>query len=65
MGIGTGGYINIVQWGENSFGLYTHLGYEYNFNNWFSFVAAYQSEFIFRKTLTMNNTFLLEIGFRL
>jgi hypothetical protein len=64
MGIGTVGYINTVQWGENPFGLYTHLGFEYNFNECFSVVAAYQSEFIFRKSFTMNNAFLLEIGFK-
>jgi len=64
MGIGTIGYINTVQWGENPFGLYTHLGFEYNFNKWFSIVAAYQSEFIFRKSFTMNNAFLLEVGFK-
>jgi hypothetical protein len=61
MGIGTVGYINTA---ENPFGLYTHLGFEYNFTKWFSIVAAYQSEFIFRKSFTMNTAFLLEIGFR-
>ena len=65
MGIGTVGYINTIQWGDNPFGLYTHLGFEYNFNKWFCIVAAYQSEFIFRKSFTMNNAFLLEIGFKL
>jgi len=35
MGIGTVGYINTVQHGENPFGLYTHLGFEYNFVKWF------------------------------
>ena len=64
MGIGTIGYINTVQWGENPFGLYTHLGFEYNFNKWFSIVASYQSDFIFRKSFTMYNGFLLEIGFK-
>jgi len=64
MGIGTVGYINTIQWGENPFGLYTHLGFEYNFNKWFSIVAAYQSEFTFRKSFTMNNAFLLEVGFK-
>jgi hypothetical protein len=64
MGIGTVGYINTIQWGENPFGLYTHLGFEYNFNKWFSIVAAYKSEFIFRKSFTMNNAFLLEVGFK-
>jgi len=64
MGIGTIGYINTIQWGENPFGLYTHLGFEYNFNKWFGVVAAYQSDFIFRKPFTMNNAFLLELGFR-
>ena len=64
MGIGTVGYINTVQWGENPFGLYTHLGFEYNFREWLSIVAAYQSEFIFRRSFTVNNAFLLEIGFR-
>jgi hypothetical protein len=64
MGIGTVGYINTVQWGENPFGLYTHSGFEYNFNKWFGFVAAYQSEFIFRKSFTINNAFLFEISLR-
>ena len=64
MGIGTVGYINTVQWGENPFGLYTHLGFEYNFNRRVGIVAAYQSEFIFRKSFTMNNAFLLEIALR-
>jgi len=64
MGIGTIGYINTVQWGENPFGLYTHLGFEYNFKKWLGIVAAYQSEFIFRKSFTMNNAFLLEVGFK-
>jgi len=65
MGIGTVGYINTVQWGENPFGLYTHLGFEYNFTKWFGIVAAYQSDFIFRKSFTTYNGFLLEIGFKL
>jgi hypothetical protein len=64
MGIGTVGYINTIQWGENPFGLYTHLGFEYYFAKWFGVMAAYQSEFIFRKSFTMNSAFLLEIGFR-
>jgi len=64
MGIGTVGYINTVQWGENPFGVYSHLGFEYNFSNLFSMVAAYQSEFIFRKSFTSNSAFLLEIGFK-
>jgi len=64
MGIGTVGYINTVQWGENPFGVYSHLGFEYNFTKWFSMVAAYQSDFIFRKSFTTNNAFLLEIGVR-
>jgi hypothetical protein len=64
MGIGTVGYINTVQWGENPFGLYTHLGFEYNFKKRFGILAAYQSEFIFRKSFTMNNAFLLEIVFK-
>jgi len=64
MGIGTVGYINTIQRGENPFGLYTHLGFEYNFLKWFGIVAAYQSDFIFRKSFTMNSAFLLEIGFK-
>jgi hypothetical protein len=64
MGIGTVGYINIKQQGENPFGLYTHLGFEYNFVKWFGIVAGYQSDFIFRKSFTTNNAFLLEIGFK-
>jgi len=64
MGIGTVGYINTKQQGENPFGIYSHLGFEYNFLRWLGIMAAYQSEFIFRKSFTMNNAFLLEIGFR-
>jgi len=64
MGIGTVGYINTVQWGENPFGVYSHLGFEYNFSKLFSMVAAYQSEFIFRKSFTTNSAFLFEIGVR-
>ena len=65
MGIGTVGYINTKQKGENPFGLYSHLGFEYSFNELLGFVAAYQSEFIFRRTFTANNAFLLEIAFKL
>jgi hypothetical protein len=57
MGIGTVGYVNTINWGENPFGLYTHLGFEYYFNKWFGVVANYQSEFIFRNSFTMNNAF--------
>jgi hypothetical protein len=64
MGIGTVGYINTIQKGENPFGLYTHLGFEYNFVKWFGIVAGYQSDFIFRKPFTTNNAFLFEIGIR-
>jgi hypothetical protein len=64
MGIGTVGYINTKQQGDNPFGLYTHLGFKYNFVKWFGIVAAYQSDFIFRKSFTTNNAFLLEVGFK-
>ena len=64
MGIGTVGYINTIEWGENPFGLYSHLGFEYNFNHRFGIVAAYQSELIFRRSISMNNAFSLELGFR-
>ena len=64
MGIGTVGYINTIQRGDNPFGLYTHLGFEYNFVKWFGIVAGDQSDFIFRKSFTTNNAFLLEIGFK-
>ena len=64
MGIGTVGYINTIQRRENPFGLYTHLGFEYNFNRLLNIVAAYQSEFIFRKSFTMNNAFMLGIDFK-
>jgi hypothetical protein len=64
MGIGTVGYINTKQKGENPFGLYSHLGFEYNFNESFGLLAAYQSEFIFRKQFTSNNALLLETAFK-
>jgi len=65
MGIGTIGYINTLRRGENPFGVYSHLGFEYNLNNRFSALAAYQSEFIFRKSFTSNNALLVEAGFKL
>jgi hypothetical protein len=64
MGIGTVGYINTIELGENPFGLYSHLGFEYNFTKYIGIVASYQSEVIFRKSFTMNNAFVLEIGLR-
>ncbi|MCL2065439.1 MAG: hypothetical protein FWG98_13860 [Candidatus Cloacimonetes bacterium] len=64
MGIGTIGYINLVQTGENPFGLYTHLGFEYNFSRRFNTVASYRSDFIFRKHFTMYNAFQLGFGIR-
>jgi hypothetical protein len=64
-GIGTVGYINLVQKGENPFGLYTHLGFEYQFTKYFNIVAAYRSDFIFRKQFTMYNAFMLGLGLQL
>jgi hypothetical protein len=64
MGIGTVGYINLKQGGENPFGIYTHLGFEYSFTGRFNIMAAYQSEFIFRDPFTMNNAFTVGIGFK-
>ena len=65
MGIGTIGYINTKQEGENPFALYSHLGFEYNFNESFVLLVAYQSEFIFRKIFTTYNALLLEVGLKL
>ena len=62
MGIGTIGYINMVQKGENPFGIYTHLGFEYNFSKHVGILAAYQCDFIFRKPFSMNNAFQLGLG---
>jgi hypothetical protein len=63
-GIGTVGYINTIEPGENPFGIYTHLGFEYCFNKNTGIVASCQSDFIFRKSFAMNNAFLLEIGLK-
>jgi hypothetical protein len=65
MGIGTIGYINLVQTGDNPFALYTHLGFEYKFTKHFNIVASYRSDFIFRKHFTMYNAFLLGAGIQL
>jgi hypothetical protein len=65
MGIGTVGYINLHQEGDNPFGLYTHLGFEYSFTKKLNILAAYQSEFIFRSSFTMNNAFALGIGLKI
>jgi hypothetical protein len=62
--IGTAGYVNVEQTGENPFGIYTHLGFEYYFNKWFGIMAACQSDMIFRKSFTTNSAFSLEIGIR-
>jgi len=61
MGIGTIGYINLVQIGENPFGLYTHLGFEYKFSRHFNVMASYRSDFIFRRHFAMYNAF--QLGF--
>jgi hypothetical protein len=61
-GIGTIGYINLVHAGQNSFGLYTHLGFEYKFTSRFNIVSSYQSDFIFRRHFSMYNAFLLGFG---
>jgi hypothetical protein len=65
MGIGSVGYINFVQTGENPFGLYTHLGFEYNFSKYAGIMAAYRSDFIFRAKFTMYNAFLFGLGIKL
>jgi len=65
MGIGTIGYINLVQTGENPFGLYTHLGFEYNISRRLNAVASYRSDFIFRKHFTMYSAVQLGFGIRL
>ena len=58
MGIGTIGYINLIDKGDNPFGIYTHLGFEYNFTKYFNLFASYQADFIFRKHFTMYNAFI-------
>ena len=65
MGIGTIGYINLVQTGENPFGLYTHLGFEYKFTKHIGILASYQSDFIFRKRFTMYNAFQFGLDIQL
>jgi hypothetical protein len=65
MGIGTVGYINLTEPGENPFGLYTHLGFEYPFAGHFNILAAYQSDFVFRHNFAMNSAFMLGIGLQL
>lgn len=64
MGIGTVGYISL-QGENNPFGIYSHLGFEYSFGKHLNILAAYQSEFIFRKNFTMNNAFTLGLGVQL
>jgi hypothetical protein len=65
MGIGSIGYINLMQTGENPFALYTHLGFEYKFTEYINIVAAYRSDFIFRAKFTMYNAFLFGLGIKL
>ena len=62
MGIGTIGFINIDQKGENPFGIYSHLGFEYKFAKNIHFIASYQCDFIFREHFTMFNAFQLGLG---
>ena len=60
MGIGTVGYIALKN-GENPFGLYTHLGFEYPI--WrFHLLAAYRSDMIFGSRYIMNNALMLGVG---
>jgi hypothetical protein len=65
MGIGSVGYINLAQTGENPFGLYTHMGFEYHFTEYINIAAAYRSGFIFRSKFTMYNAFLFGLGIQL
>jgi hypothetical protein len=62
MGIGTIGYINLVEKGEYPFGIYSHLGFEYKFLEYFHILVSYQSDFIFRKNFTMFNAFMFGAG---
>ena len=61
-GIGTIGYINLVNPGQNTFGLYTHLGFEYNFTRHLNIVVSNQSDFIFRRHFSMYSAFLIGLG---
>lgn len=62
MGIGTIGYINTMKKGENPFGIYTHLGFKYNFSKYFGILASYRCDFIFRNQFTMYNAFNLGLN---
>lgn len=61
-GIGTIGYIDLSQARQNTFGLYTHLGFEHNFTRHISIVVSNQSDFIFRRYFSMFNAFLIGLG---
>jgi uncharacterized protein (DUF2141 family) len=63
MAIGTIGNINLAQPGDNPFGLYSHLGFEYAFENGLSILIAYQSDWIFREAVTSYNALHIGLGF--
>ncbi|MCC8154171.1 MAG: outer membrane beta-barrel protein [Tannerellaceae bacterium] len=64
MGIGTVGYINQTEKGKNTFGIYSHLGFEYPFAKRWHFLASYQSNFIFEKKMISNSGLSLGVGMK-
>jgi len=62
MGIGTIGYVNLVQRGKNAFGIYTHLGFEHRFTERINILVSYQSDFVFRRRFAMYNAFKIGFG---
>ena len=65
MGIGTVGYVNLHQKGNNPFVLHTQLGFEYPFANHFMVLAAYRADFVFSQHFRLANMFTLGVGYQL
>ena len=61
MGIGTVGYISLGDL-DNTFGLYTHLGFEKPFARRFHFLITYQSEMIFSRRVAINSSLMFGAG---
>jgi hypothetical protein len=64
MGIGTVGYIDLSDKESNPFGIYSHLGFEYPFCKRYHFLLGYENDFIFRKQLMTNASFMFGIGMK-
>jgi hypothetical protein len=54
-----------LQPGDNPFGIYSHLGFEYKFTKYINIAIMYQSNMVFSKSLIQHNAFYVGLGIQL